>query len=172
MCLQCKGPSFNPWVRTIPWKREWLPIPVSSPGKLHRQRSLAGHSPWSCKELDTTEQLAHELGQSQLICLHIFQRNLVKMRLGILSLYLFEWIFKKWIPIKAFKESISLRDAILITQKRRLTEGPGQLTTLSSTMPQSQHSTALASLVFNSPFSSIWFQPHNTPSSVLVVVSW
>ena len=21
-------PRFDPWVRTIPWRREWLPIPV------------------------------------------------------------------------------------------------------------------------------------------------
>ena len=27
------------------------------PGKFHRQRSLAGHSPWGCKESDTTGQL-------------------------------------------------------------------------------------------------------------------
>ena len=29
------------------------------PGKLHRQRSLAGYSPWGHKELDTTEWLTH-----------------------------------------------------------------------------------------------------------------
>ena len=28
---------------------------VFLPGKFHGQRSLAGHGPWSCKELDTTE---------------------------------------------------------------------------------------------------------------------
>ena len=26
-------------------------------GKFHGRRSLAGYSPWDCKELDTTEQL-------------------------------------------------------------------------------------------------------------------
>ena len=29
------------------------------PGKLHRQRSLAGYSPWGHKKLDTTEWLTH-----------------------------------------------------------------------------------------------------------------
>ena len=29
------------------------------PGKLHGQRSLAGYSPWGCKESVTTEQLTH-----------------------------------------------------------------------------------------------------------------
>ena len=33
--------------------------PVFLPGKFHEQISLAGYSPWSCKESDTTEQLTH-----------------------------------------------------------------------------------------------------------------
>ena len=28
---------------------------VFVPGEFHRQRNLVGYSPWSCKELDTTE---------------------------------------------------------------------------------------------------------------------
>ena len=39
------------------WKRKWQPIPVFLPGKSYGQRSLEGYSPWSLKELDTTEQL-------------------------------------------------------------------------------------------------------------------
>ena len=41
----------------IPWRSEWLPTPVFSPGEFHGQRSLAGCSPWDGKELDTTERL-------------------------------------------------------------------------------------------------------------------
>ena len=37
---------------------ERAPAPVFLPGKPHGQRSLAGYSPWGCKESDTTE-LAH-----------------------------------------------------------------------------------------------------------------
>ena len=33
------------------------PVPVFLPGKFNGQRSLAGYSPWSHKELDTTERL-------------------------------------------------------------------------------------------------------------------
>ena len=33
------------------------PTPVFLPGKSHRWRSLAGYSPWGCKESDTTETL-------------------------------------------------------------------------------------------------------------------
>ena len=32
-------------------------IPVLLPGQPHGQRSLAGHSPWGCKESDTTQRL-------------------------------------------------------------------------------------------------------------------
>ena len=31
--------------------------PVFLPGESHGQKSLAGPSPWCCRELDTTEQL-------------------------------------------------------------------------------------------------------------------
>ena len=41
---------FNPWVGKIPWGREWQLTPVFLPGEFHEQRSLAGYSPWDCKE--------------------------------------------------------------------------------------------------------------------------
>ena len=41
--------------RSIPWRREWQPTPVSLPGESHGQRSLAGYSSQGNKELDTTE---------------------------------------------------------------------------------------------------------------------
>ena len=52
-------PSFDPWVRKIPWRRKRQPIPVFLPGEFHGQRSLVGYSSWDCKELDTTEQLTY-----------------------------------------------------------------------------------------------------------------
>ena len=57
ICLQCGRPGFKPWVRKIPWRREWQPILVFLPGEFHGQRSLAGYSPWDTKELDTTQWL-------------------------------------------------------------------------------------------------------------------
>ena len=55
---QCGRPGFNPWVGKIPWRRERLPTLVFQPGEFHGQRSLAGYSPWGCKESDMTEQLS------------------------------------------------------------------------------------------------------------------
>jgi len=37
--------EFNPWVRRIPWRRQWQPTPVFLPGEFHGQRSLVGYSP-------------------------------------------------------------------------------------------------------------------------------
>ena len=45
------------WVGKIPWRREWQPTPVFFPGETRGQRSLAGYSPWGCKESDMTERL-------------------------------------------------------------------------------------------------------------------
>ena len=37
------------WVGKIPWRRKWQPTPVFLPGKLHKQRTLEGYSPWDCR---------------------------------------------------------------------------------------------------------------------------
>ena len=43
------------WMGKIPWRRKWQPVLVFLPGKSDGQRSLADHSQWGHKELDTTE---------------------------------------------------------------------------------------------------------------------
>ena len=43
--------SIPGWEK-IPWRREWQPTPVFSPGESHGQRSLVGYSPWG--RLSTT----------------------------------------------------------------------------------------------------------------------
>ena len=55
---QCKRPGFDLWVRKMPWRREWQPTPVFLPGESRGQRRLAGYSPFSHKESDTTEEPA------------------------------------------------------------------------------------------------------------------
>ena len=57
VCLQCRSPEFNPWVRKIPWRREWIPTPVFLPGECHGHRSLAGYSSWDGKDSDMAERL-------------------------------------------------------------------------------------------------------------------
>ena len=53
---QCRRPSGDAGL--IPWGRKWQPTPVFLPGKSRGQRSLAGYSPWGCKEWNMTEQLS------------------------------------------------------------------------------------------------------------------
>ena len=59
-------PGFDPWVRKIPWRREWQPTPVFLHGESPGQRNLAGYSPWGPKELDTTERLTLSLSNEEL----------------------------------------------------------------------------------------------------------
>ena len=54
ICLQCRRPGFDPWVRKIPWRRERLPTPVYWSGQFHEL-----YSSWGCKESDMTEWLSH-----------------------------------------------------------------------------------------------------------------
>ena len=51
---QCKRHGFDPWVGKILWRRKWQPTPIFFPEKSLGQRSLAGYSPYGCKESDTT----------------------------------------------------------------------------------------------------------------------
>ena len=46
--------GFDPWVRKIPWRRKWQPIPVFLPGESHGQRSWVGYSQ-RVAESDMTE---------------------------------------------------------------------------------------------------------------------
>ena len=47
--------GFDPWVWKIPWRRAWLTTPIFLPGDSHGRKGLAGYSPWSGKEKDSTE---------------------------------------------------------------------------------------------------------------------
>ena len=53
--LQCRRARFDPRVRKIPWRREWILTPVFLPGEFHGQRSLVSYSSWGHKESHTTE---------------------------------------------------------------------------------------------------------------------
>ena len=44
-----------------PWRQKQQPTPVFLPRESYGQRSLAGYSPWGCKESATTEQLIYTL---------------------------------------------------------------------------------------------------------------
>ena len=51
---QCRRPGFDPWVRKIPLRRELATHSNILVWESHGQRSLAGYSPWGCKESDMT----------------------------------------------------------------------------------------------------------------------
>ena len=57
-CRRHRRLGFNPWFRKIPWRRKWQLTSVFLLRKSDGQRNLAGHSPWSGKELEVTERLS------------------------------------------------------------------------------------------------------------------
>ena len=89
----CQGrkPAFDPWIRKIPWRREWLPTPVFLPGECYGQRSLVGYIPRGCKESDTTEWITLSCCFSppsfwHQLCWQLFQHhfnNSQKHQLGV-----------------------------------------------------------------------------------------
>ena len=54
---QCKRCRFNPWVRKIPWRRNWQPTLVFLPGKSHGDGAWWATAHGITKELDTTQPL-------------------------------------------------------------------------------------------------------------------
>ena len=66
---ESQGPSLG---REMPWRRAWLPTPVFSPGKFHRQKSPAGYSPWGRKgvryDLATKQQQQQSDGPGLFAC--------------------------------------------------------------------------------------------------------
>ena len=66
--------SIPGWGRFDLWRRKWQPTPVFSPGKSHRQRSLAAYSPWGCKRAghDKKNKLDSEEGKTTLLSLYLW----------------------------------------------------------------------------------------------------
>ena len=49
---------FDPWVRKIPWRRKWQPIPVFLPGKIPWTEEPGRLQSMRYKEPDTTYRLS------------------------------------------------------------------------------------------------------------------
>ena len=54
-----KRPGFDSWAGKIPWRRKWQLSPIFLPGKLHREKSLAGCSSWGFRASDKSEVTQH-----------------------------------------------------------------------------------------------------------------
>ena len=53
--------GFDPWLRKMPWRKKWQPVPGPLLGESHGQRCPVAYSLWGHKESDTTEQLTHSM---------------------------------------------------------------------------------------------------------------
>ena len=81
--LQCRRPGFIPWVRKIPWRREWLSTPVFLPREFCEQRSPAGWRPWG------SQRIRHVWATNTLLCIYTE------------PFILFPWR-RKWQPTSVF----------------------------------------------------------------------
>ena len=66
-----------PGLGKIPCSRKWQPTQVFLSGRFHGQRSLAGYSPWGCKESDMTEHA----------CMHLYIMSFAHFFCQVTSLY-------------------------------------------------------------------------------------
>ena len=80
---------FDPWVGRIPWDRKWQPTLVFLPGEFHGQSSLAGYSPWDCKESDIA---AKSLQSCLTLCNSIDGSPPGSAISGILQARTLEWV--------------------------------------------------------------------------------
>ena len=80
--------GFDSWVGQIPWKRAWQPTPVFLPGESRGQRSLVGYSPWSHKELGTTEAAQHACIQNHVSILNSWEGFLVLQSKCIFKIFI------------------------------------------------------------------------------------
>ena len=68
-CRRHKICRLNPWVGKIPCRRRaWRPTPVFLPAESHRQRNLAGYSPYGHKESDMMEEHACMVIMNPIMC--------------------------------------------------------------------------------------------------------
>ena len=88
--LAMRKTQFDPWVRKIPCRREWLPTPVFLPGEFHGQRRLASYSPQGQIESDMTEWLTlskqsqgYKRFTRETVCYYCFSACLVVNQLFI-----------------------------------------------------------------------------------------
>ena len=59
ICLQCKRPRFDPWIRKMPWRREWQPTPVFLPGEFPWTEKPGGLQHMGSQRVDGTEVTEH-----------------------------------------------------------------------------------------------------------------
>ena len=154
------------------WRRKWQSTPVFLPGEFHRQRSLAGCSPWSHRESDTTEWLTHTHRAFFMVQLsHLYMTagkttalnipNTVGKVIALLFTTLSRFV------IASLPRSQCLLISWLQSLSRVILEPKKIKSVTSSTLPPSTcheviglDAMILATLSFKSAFFTLLFHPH------------
>ena len=102
---------FNPWVRKIPWRWEWVSTPVFLPRKPHGQRSLAGYSPgghrvwhnWATDNNKHYKLLFSLFANWGTEDIWEYCHKKVNSTSIILFIKYFTWLWKKWSVLSLFE---------------------------------------------------------------------
>ena len=109
ICLQSRRPRFDPWVRQIPWRRKWQPIPVTLPGELHGQRNQVGYSLWDLKETPLNDTTFTFINVCVCVCIYMYTTFSLSIHLSedieVVSMYWLLWVIMQW----TWKADISLK---------------------------------------------------------------
>ena len=74
---QCGRGRFDPGVRKIPWRMQWLPTLVFLPGKSQKQRNLVGYSPWGCRRAGHDLATEHACMQANTLKAYDFLKSML-----------------------------------------------------------------------------------------------
>ena len=132
--VKCKGRGFNLWIRKIPWRRKWQPIPVFLPRASRGQRSPAGYSPEGREESDMTEQL---------VCIYVLYVWLSIHTIN--KIYVNRWLLLVRLPVNSRllevlggvqrctwdPQSLHCSGATVTRNEQLVGPSPGQLSTAS-----------------------------------------
>ena len=102
----------SPWVRKIPWRREWEPTPVFLPGKWTEEPG--GLQSWSCKESDMTELLTIRINNRNSQIKEYYQTNFIDVPEDVTEVdcrrwqLSFTWTFAMQLCSSSYKEEASI----------------------------------------------------------------
>ena len=114
-CLQCRRPGFNPWVRTIPWWREWL-----SPG----EENSMNRGAWRGLQPVGSQRVGHNWMTNAFTFHSHYNSNI--------------WLMKPANSFRAIKDSIPIYHCLMATHSSILAwkipwmEEPGRLQSMGS----------------------------------------
>ena len=94
--MQCRRCRFDPCIRKIAWRRDWLLTPLFFPGESHGQRRLVGYNPWMSQRVSHDWPTNHILFSIVVKPTYISTNSIQEFSsLHILVNFCYLWIFNE-----------------------------------------------------------------------------